>query len=292
MFSFNLQLITNLHTRIAVALFCMALTVGVSADASNADALRVVIPKSFSESSHDAGYYFKELLILAFEKTRATDGAYVIEEYPEWLGAQRMRAMIAAGKGMDLIWSTSNSQREEQLRAIPVNLLKGLNEHRILLIRAEDQRKFARVKSLDDLKKFTAGSGTHWQDTAIMKANGLPVETAWDIESLFKMLAAKRFDYISRGAHEIWEEVDTHKDLVAENRIILHYGSPTYFFVSHNNLRLADRLTRGLKLTQDDGSFDKLFLSIPAYTKGFMEITNSKRKIFELSEGVNAPDDK
>ena len=98
------------------------------------------------------------------------------------------------------------------------------------------------------------------------------------------MPANKRFDYFPRGLYEVWGEqkVNADKNLVIEDSLMLYYPAPIYFFVNKKNVALANRIERGLRIAMQDGSFDKLFFSIPGFTEGLSEITNPSRKTFTL----------
>ena len=77
-----------------------------------------------------------------------------------------------------------------------ISLVRELNDYRIFLIRKGEQARFRAVRTLADLRRFTAGAGEGWPSTAVLRANGLPVVTSIGFEQLFAMLGAKRFDYM------------------------------------------------------------------------------------------------
>jgi hypothetical protein len=182
------------------------------------------------------------------------------------------------------MWDGSNKQREEELLPVRISLLRQLNDYRVFLIRAEDIDKFHAIKSLDDLRKLSAGAGVNWPSTDILRANGLPVVTSIAYEYLFPMLEVRRFDYMPRGIYEAWYEQRIHaaKGFVIEDSIFLHYSVPFYFFVNRDDTRLAERIERGLRIAMRDGSFDTLFNSFPAFRRSEAEISAGKRRIFEL----------
>lgn len=244
----------------------------------------VTPPLEKSAQAHEI--FYLQLLQLALEKNVATDGPFVIEQHSRHLSHKRFLSELARENGaIDIIWTMNDDKREQELLPIKVSLLRGLNSYRIFLIRQEDQYKFNTITTVQELSKLTAGSATNWPDTPILESNGIPVVTAAHYELLFTMLAAKRFDYFPRGLYEIWNEQQAHKDknLSIEPSIMLHYPAPIYFFVNKKNTALASRIERGILLAIKDGSFDKLFFSIPNFKKGFDEMHNSSRRIFTLT---------
>lgn len=255
------------------------------AAASADETLHIVIPP-LERSAQAHISYFPKLLDLALQKTVATDGPYTIEHHPQLLTNARFLAELKRGRTVNVIWTMTDPERERDLLPIPVSLLQGLNSHRVFLIRKEDRKKFARVRSLEDLRKFKAGQGAQWPDVTVLQHNDLPVTTSAHYELLFSMLAGKRFDYFPRGLYEVWEEQKIHadKDLVIEQQLMFYYPAPIYFFVNRKDALLADRIKRGLDMAINDGSFNELFLSIPGLKRGQEEISNKKRRVFDLEQ--------
>jgi hypothetical protein len=253
---------------------------------SVADPLRVVVSGDGSANSLDPSYFFERLLVLALDKTRLTDGDYSLGHNTHGGGIARDRAMVIAGVGIDVMWASATKEREEQMRVVPVELLKNLNNFRVLLINKESQAQFNKIKTLNELRKFSVGSGEHWTDGSIMKDNGFNVMATSSYYGLFKMLAARRFHFISRGLHEIGYDTQAYKEfgLAKEESLLLVYDVPIpyCFFVNKDNVKLADRIERGLKIAKQDGSFDKLFYQMPSFREGEEILKNSHRTLIQL----------
>ncbi len=252
----------------------------------SADPLRISITGNPTTNKTEPAYFFEQLLILALNKTRQTDGDFELVHNIHGGGIARDRAMLIAGAGIDIMWASATKERQQQMLMVPVDLLKNLNNYRVLLINKDSQSQFSNVKTLDDLKKFTVGSGEHWTDGNIFKDNGFNVTFTSSYSGLFKMLAARRFNFISRGLHEIGYDVKEYKDLalMQEETILLKYDVPIryVFFVNKNNPSLANRVERGLKIAQQDGSFDQLFYQMPSFKEGEEFLKNSRRTQIEI----------
>ncbi len=261
---------------------CALLLVAIPGTASAVNILRVVTPGMHPNSVGHA-VYFPRLLRLALEKTRA-EGPFEIVEIRRNLTSPRQATEIKNNGIINLMWDGSNRQRETELWPVRVSLLRHLNDYRVFLIRAEDQHRFTHVRTLEQLRAFKAGAGVNWPSTDILRGNDLPVVTSIAYEYLFPMLRAKRFDYMPRGVYEAAHEQRTRgaDKLAIEQTIFLHYHVPFYFFVSRENAALGQRVERGLRLAKKDGSFDKLFNSIPAFRQAQAEIDARKRRVFEL----------
>lgn len=251
-----------------------------------AEPLTVAITGQPHSDPFDPSYFYEQVLILALEKTRESDGDFVIVHNDHGGGIERDKAMLVAGAGIDVMWASVTRERLEKMRVVPVDLLKDLNNYRVLLISKDSQAAFNNIHNLEDLKKFTAGSGTHWTEGAILKDNGIQVTTSTNYYGLFKMLSAHRFDFMSRGLHEIGYDLRALPELgvTPENHVLLKYEHPIQysFFVNKNNEKLASRLERGLKLAQSDGSFDSLFRQMPSFQEGEDILRHSHRVIIEL----------
>jgi hypothetical protein len=117
--------------------------------------------------------------------------------------------------------------------------------------------------------------------------NGIKVSTTPYYESILKMLAAGRFDYISRGLHEATGDINLCKmlscHLAIESSILLQYKTPiSYsFYVKKGNLKLADRLSRGLTLANQDGSLLATFNEMKIFREA-SQFMDGQRRIFLL----------
>lgn len=251
--------------------------------ASAAAPLRVVIP-TLHASAADHAAYFPALLRLALEKTRH-EGPFEIVHIEQSLTSPRQAMEIKNNGIINLMWDGSDRQREAELWPVRVPLLRDLNDYRVFLIRAEDQDRFSAIRQLDQLRQLKAGAGVNWPSTTVLRANGLPVVTSIAYEYLFPMLRAKRFDYMPRGVYEAANEqrANATERLAVEKTLFLHYHVPFYFFVSKENAALGQRVERGLRIALKDGSFDKLFNSIPAFRQAQAEIDRHQRRVFELT---------
>lgn len=262
----------------------LILCVALFWNSCNAQTSSITIPFNAHHSPEYANYYYEEALKLALEKTEQSFGKVEIKSYPYALSSERQHAILKTNGGLDVIWISSSRLREQQLLPVKFNLMRNLSDYKILLIRKEDKEKFAAVYSLADLRKFKAGTVSQWQDTQVLQRNSMPLTTAWDYESIFKMLTEKRVDYVMRGAQEIWPEAEQYKDsnTIAEEKLLINYKLPVYFFVNPKNDKLAKRIKTGLDIAEKDGSLQRLFLSIPAFKKGEDEIHNKKRRLITL----------
>jgi hypothetical protein len=256
------------------------------AEPAHAKPMQVRITGNINPAVQGPEIFFEKLLNIALEKTRSTDGDFVVLHTTHGGGIARDRAMVIAGAGIDVMWGSVTKERERQMRLVPVDLLKGLNNYRVLLINKDAQSKFSRVKSLDDLREFVVGTGEHWTDGEIFKNNGFTVSATSSYGGLFKMLAARRFNFISRGLYEINNDSREYKalGLAPEQSLLIKYDVPMRysFFVNKNNGVLGDRLERGLKMAIEDGSFDRLFYDYPAFKAGMELLKDSQRTVITL----------
>ena len=275
-------------SRAAQWLVMCALLLGVSV---SAEPLVVGVSGNGSSNPNDPYYYYTQMLTLALEKTRATDGDFALTYHDHKGGIERDRSMLAAGVGIDVMWASVTHERAQKLRVIDVDLLKGLNNYRALLIKKDSQLRFDKIKTLADLKAFKTGSGPYWTDGIIMEANGFRVVYGANFAGLFKMLSVNRFDFLSRGLHEIGNDLINFGalGLIQERRFLLQYETPVRysFFVNKYNEKLADRITRGLTIAQADGSFDQLFFQMPMFKYGYDMLQNTQRQIFIIRNSTS-----
>jgi len=240
--------------------------------------------------------YIINLLELSLNKTKATDGQFILKPVTIDSGKKRLIDYFKQRK-FDVMWMATTKEREADFFAIKTTLLKGILGYRMFLIRKEKADVFSKIKTFEELKSnFQAGFGSQWADLKILQHNGIKVVSTPLYENLFKMLVGKRFDYFPRGIDEAFLEVkvkgDVYPEITVEKSLCLYYPYPYYFFV-HGKNDLSDRIQRGLLIAMKDGSFKKLFLK---YHAGYIKKAKvNKRLIFKLDnpylvEGTPAPD--
>ncbi|MFC0169214.1 hypothetical protein ACFFKC_14105 [Pseudoduganella danionis] len=206
------------------------------------------------------------VLRMAMEKTRPAYGSYRLHQSDVAMSPQRVLQEMSAPQGRVNVFVRATSSELEQ-RYLPIRLPvdRGLLGYRLLLIRADDQARFAKVRTLDDLRHLRAGLGKGWADVNIFEAAGVEVVEGSNYEGLFGMLEAQRFDFYSRSADEALREFDerrtSHPGLAIESTLLLQYPLPRYFFVRRDAAgeKLARRIADGMEIMLKDGSLNALF---------------------------------
>lgn len=246
--------------------------------------MTVVISREEKLTPDHDDYYFSKLLELVLAKTVSTHGPYQIKLVPVMPITNRLLREIESGR-VDITWMPYNRNAPAQLMPVKIRLLKNLSDHRVFLIRADDQARFSKVQSIEDLRRLRGGIGSHWPDRTVMEENGLPLVLSLSYFNLFKMLASNRFDYYSRGIHQVLPEVGAYADkgLALERELILRYENPVYFYVNKSNALLAERLSLGLKIAMEDGSFDALFHQFENFRWAESVLKQANRRVIPLS---------
>lgn len=232
--------------------------------------------------------YYIDVLKLALQKSEAEFGPFLLEPvFVETLQGRRIK-LVADDQLIDVMWTMTSRQREQELRAIYIPIMKGLMGYRIALIRRGDQKRFDRIDTLAALKTLTWGQGQDWPDSDILESQGFTVMRG-NSSSLIDMLSRGRFDAFPRALHEPWSEVKGREDIEVESSLLIKYSAPIYFFVNKQNERLALRIEAGLELAIEDGSFDKLFYNHPTTAEVLQKANLKNRKIFEIANPSLSP---
>lgn len=242
------------------------------------------------EENRDA--YFVELLNLALERTEASHGPYELRQAPVQMNQSRAFLEMREGGYIDVVWSMATRDRERTFRPIRIPLLKGLLGVRVPVVPAGDADRLAGVRSLEALQRYRAGQGHDWPDTRILESNGLPVTPAPGYQSLFRMLASERVDYVPRSVTEVWAEraIYEQHDLVVADGPILAYVAPIYFFVSPGNEALAERLETGLQRIIADGAFNTAFRRHPANVRAIEHLLEDDWPVIWLDNPTLHPE--
>ena len=249
-----------------LSLLFLALSTTQPAAANPAKApQQVVYPRP--ESEHDSRYLYDwEVLRTALEKTRARFGPYELRQASQFMSPARVTTEAAGSGSINLFVRATSAQLEQQFRPVRIPVDRGLIGYRLLLVRHEDLPRFAEVKSLDQLRRFSIGQGKGWVDVGILQAGGFKVVEGNNYDGLFSMLEVKRFDALSRSVDEALSEYDGwHKrfGFEVEPDLALYYPLARYFFTRRDaeGEALANRLEAGLEAMVQDGSLQALFMT-------------------------------
>ncbi|BEV72676.1 MULTISPECIES: ABC transporter substrate-binding protein [unclassified Paludibacterium] len=207
--------------------------------------------------------YRWRVLDLALSHTRATDGPYRLQPYEGPPVSQSRAITLLERAQLDVVAIPCSPVREKILRPVRFDILRGMLGYRILMVRAEEQTRFARLSDRQLRQQILLGFNSQWADYPILIANGFRVTPTVGYEELFAMLAAGRFDALPRGLNEIGPELEMFRakypGLVAEPGLALFFPLPVYFWVNQSNAALAERIGRGLNAALADGSLKALF---------------------------------
>ncbi len=260
---------------------CIVLCAAVLGLSTSARAEDIYLPRS--NDREPWAPYIVQLLQAALARSPAAtpDRLHWQETH---MTQDRAFTQLRTNQKLDVYWSMTSQAREQGVIVIRIPLLKGLLGQRLLAIRAESASRYGQVRTLDDLRRdFILGQGHDWPDTAIQKAAGLNTVTSSSYDTLYQMLAARRFDAIPLGINEIDDEIRKHSDmnLMVEKNLALVYPAPVFFFVAPQKAALAARIENGLNRMLADGSFDAMFDK--RWSKTLLSKNMKNRLIFQLS---------
>jgi ABC-type amino acid transport substrate-binding protein len=238
-----------------------------------------------------------DVLAVVLERTRASHGDYRLTTTPDPAQALRFRhARTSSDIQVNVVILTIGPDWSDTLMPVRIPLLRGLLGYRLLLIHRQDLDRFSRINTLDDLKEVSFGSVDHWTDTAILKNAGLKVVTGNTYAGLFKMLEAGRFETLTRGVHQIEQEMaaiekNPGNDIVVEPHLLMHYFLPVYFWFSRDpeGQRRAERVKAGLQMMVADGSLERMFNE--RFGAVIAKYDLAHRTVIELPDSLLVPED-
>ncbi|WP_175439552.1 transporter substrate-binding domain-containing protein [Alteromonas lipolytica] len=227
--------------------------------------------------------YFVSALKLALAKTESTSGQTKI--IPDPFNATQDRLLRQVKEGTtDVTWAVTSVEREREHLAVYFPLARGLLGYRLMLIHPNRQAEFNDITTAQ-LKKLVAVQGIGWPDTDVLRFNGYRVEEE-PFSMLFKLIHNNMADFFPRSAIEIQNEVDNRPqfNLLIEKSTAFYYPSPMYFFVNKQNVRLAERIHRGLDIALKDGSLMALYQGA-SFASSAEQLLNAHR-VIELKNPV------
>ncbi|MEZ5447954.1 MAG: hypothetical protein R3E89_02655 [Thiolinea sp.] len=176
-------------TPLSLVLAVLLLVSGAYAHAT--DVYRIRGPQSEFDTSHA---YYAGLLKMALEATRAEFGDSQIV-YQGNLNQAREMVELESGKLINVGMVGTSKEREKRLIPIRIPLNKGTLGYRLFIIHKDNQQKFDRIQTIEQLKKLSICQGSDWPDSDIMEAAGFTVIRNQDYESLFEQVSQKRCDF-------------------------------------------------------------------------------------------------
>ena len=220
--------------------------------------IRIVPPQGENDRRHE---YTVKILTTALEMTKAEYGNFELRNADTKMNDQLAITNMLNNRGVDIYWAMTDTRLESILRPVRIPILKGLIGARLLLYNRRHTSAIGGLANDDDLKEITMLQGALWADTRILRANGFNVSTSPVYDELFEMLGGQQVRVFPRAVHEIWDELETHRNnfIAIDNQFLLYYPTAMYYFVRQGDENLAERIEKGLEMMIKDGTFEALF---------------------------------
>ncbi|WP_137225314.1 hypothetical protein [Shewanella sp. MEBiC00475] len=217
-----------------------------------------------SESELDNRYQYPyDLLALVIEATKVDFGEASLTVSSMIMSRNRTFRALKDGHTINIIAEASKLEWDEQLIPIKIPIRKGIQGFRIFIIKQENAATLANITTLAQLTSLNTGSGSQWSTKVAMQKAGFKVVESNEYNSLFNMLSKERFITFGRGVNEVFQEIELFKqhypELVVDEHLMLNIPLATYYYVSPDKPRLAQRIQVGLQRIIESGQFDQLF---------------------------------
>jgi hypothetical protein len=233
----------------------------------------ITYPKS--EVENDIRYVYPlALLELALQKTSVR---YKLKPSTSIMRQARALKRLEDNLEVNVVWSMTDAQREQQLRPIRIPITRGLIGWRVFVANKRSPFLSVPINSMDDLLKYSPVQGISWPDTKILQANGFNVITARDYVESIEIINNRSADFFPRAVTEVFQELDNQysKDLRLRKGLAIYYPTALYFFTNKQNLTLSRLIETGLNIAIKDGSFEKLFNEYHGETLKKLDIENA-----------------
>lgn len=213
-----------------------------------------------ARSEEDHRYDFPQRFLAALLRAAGLDA--MLQTVPG-LSQREVAAQLAEG-GLDLAILPTVGVQQPTLTPLRFPIRRGLLGARLLLARPATAARLRRLTRLQALKRdFVQGYGADWHDLPQLQALGFRTQVIADYPELFRALARGEIDYLSRGANEIWAEID-HPLLVPHGiqivpDIALSYPLDDYVYVGPARRDWLPRLQAGVEQLWRSGAYQRLF---------------------------------
>jgi|AntRauMFilla1563_2_1112583.scaffolds.fasta_scaffold26226_1 hypothetical protein len=258
-------------TRVA-AILSVLCYIGISFQAASA-VWNITYPQSEVESDI-RDVYSLALLELALQKTGVR---YELTQSLQPMRQPRALKRLEENLDINVMWSMTDTVREQQLRPIRIPITRGLIGWRVFLSHQNSPFLEAPINDITDLLEFSPVQGISWPDTKILQANGFNVITARDYIESTQFINTQQADFFPRSVIEVMQELDNQYSVNMQRRkdLVFYYPSALYFFTNKQNITLSRLIETGLNRAIEDGSFEKLFNEHFGETLEILDIKNA-----------------
>ncbi len=246
---------------------------------------QITYPSPASETDQSADY---PLAVLSLALNQTGVNYQLIPSVKHYSQSKNLNR-LKDNREINVVWSMTDKQREEELLPIRIPIYKGLIGWRLFLIREDMQERFKYIQNLEQLLKLNPVQGSDWPDTKILQANGFDTVTNLNYNALFEMLSSAQGDFFPRSLIEIWYEIDsvnTENKLIIEPSKGIRYPAAIYFFLNKKNRPLANLITIGLEKAIENGEFEQLF---SRWHASYINNTQFKKRTFYELENTFLP---
>lgn len=269
----------NVQKRILLAVMLLLMSIGLIPTSGQAEVFRLAI----LHGDVDVFDYEIGVVKLALEHA---DGDHQLElVLLQGTPQDRLLLLMEEGREINVFFTGHSPERERLYLQVDFPMTRGLLGNRIFITRPDVVPALSRVKTLDDLKEFSIGSGTDWPDTKVFRENGFNV-VASSYANLWNMLENNRFDIFNRGLHEAFVEIKQQqakgRDLVIDQTVQVIYPFDYFLYVNRDDQVRRDILQQGLERAQKTGAFDVYFNNHPMIKQVLEDSKVTKRTQFAI----------
>lgn len=198
---------------------------------------------------------------------------------------------LSRGNIINVAMSPETPDKDHLAIPIRIPIRRGILNYRLLVINKSKLEVFKDITSTLQLKSFTAGMHSNSTTGEIMKVLGFNIVEGASYDGMFKQLSLNRFDYIPRGVHEAYDELELREDtidnLVIEPNLALYMPMPYYIYVSPAYPRLAERIEFGLEKMIKQGKIKEIFERY--YAEDMARAKLAERTIIDIGNPFLSP---
>jgi hypothetical protein len=251
----------------------------------NAAVWSIVYPQSELENDI-RDHYPLALLDLALQKTGVR---YELKPSTSPLRQGRALKRLEENLEVNVVWSMTDVQREQQLMPIRIPITRGLIGWRVFISHKDSRFLSEKISDMADLLTYKPVQGVTWPDTKILQANGFNVVTARDYIEGTEIINNDLADFYPRSVVEVLQELNNQysEDFRLRKGLAIYYPSAMYYFTNKQNATLSRLIEIGLERAIEDGSYEKLFTEF--YGKIIEELDIENSLYFRLANPLLPP---
>ncbi|MGB0833558.1 MAG: hypothetical protein ACPGR2_03490 [Psychrobium sp.] len=242
--------------------------------------------ENFNAAEYERRSYSLGLLRLALEASKAEYGDYLLLPKKVPSRGKRLHWALANKAGLDVMWATPMAQFRQQTKTIPIDLLRGRGGIMVLITKKHRLSEFSELTTLGKLAPYKLGIGYKSNKKHQFEGLGLTLLFSKSRKSALINLNKGYYDFVPAELSGTESILRQNPNLaVLPHRVFLR-DKTSNFHVHKDNIKLYNRIKKGLEILEETGKFEQYFINHPMMQAYFTYDADNALVLHDFSQNT------